>query len=115
MEDPDAPRGTFVHWVLYNIKPEVTGLHENIEKSETTAEGFAQGFNDFGRIGYGGPCPPRSQIHRYYFYLYAVLEQPTLKPGLRKQDLDKILKDRTVKVVSHMVRFGRNYQVNKKE
>ncbi|MEM0158289.1 MAG: YbhB/YbcL family Raf kinase inhibitor-like protein [Thermoplasmataceae archaeon] len=115
MEDPDAPRGTFVHWVIYNIKPDVTALHENIEKGETTPEGYSQGVNDFGKIGYGGPCPPGSQIHRYFFYLYAVLEPPNLKAGLSRKEIDGILRNKTIKVVSHMVKFGRNYKVNRKD
>jgi len=71
-DDPDAPLGTWVHWVLYNLPPTVQGLPEGIAKVETLADGTRQGINDFGRIGYGGPCPPRGSTHRYYFRVYAL-------------------------------------------
>ena len=110
MDDPDAPRGTFVHWIIYNIKPDVKGLAENIPKVELTPQGYAQGVNDFGRIGYGGPCPPRRRVHRYFFHLYAILEPPIMKPGLSREELSGVLKDKTVKVASYMVRYGRSYE-----
>jgi len=70
VEDPDAPGGTFIHWVIYNIRS--TKLPEDIEKTEKTKYGI-QGLNDFDEIGYGGPCPPRTHPpHRYYFYVYAL-------------------------------------------
>lgn len=110
MEDPDAPRGTFVHWVIYNIKPNVKQLPENVSKEKTTGDGWAQGMNSFKKIGYNGPCPPRRSVHRYIFYLYSVLEQPNLEPGLSKNDLMKIIADKTVKQASIMVRYGRSYE-----
>lgn len=110
MEDPDAPRGTFVHWVLYNIKPGVKQLQENIPKEKAVDDGMAQGVNSFNRIGYNGPCPPRKSVHRYFFYLYAVLQEPDLEPGLSKNDLMGIIKDRTVKQASTMVKYGRSYE-----
>ena len=70
VEDPDAPGGTFIHWVIYNIHS--TKLPEDIKKVEKTEYGI-QGLNDFDEIGYGGPCPPRTHPpHRYYFYVYAL-------------------------------------------
>ncbi|MCL4337722.1 MAG: YbhB/YbcL family Raf kinase inhibitor-like protein [Candidatus Thermoplasmatota archaeon] len=110
MEDPDAPRGTFVHWVLYNIKPDVKQLHENVTKEKVTDEGWAQGLNSFKKIGYNGPCPPRKKVHRYIFYLYAVLHKPDLEPGLSKNDLLNIINDETVKQASIMVKYGRSYE-----
>ncbi len=110
MEDPDAPRGTFVHWVLYNIKPEVKQLPENLPKEKVTNDGMAQGVNSFNKIGYNGPCPPRKNVHRYFFYLYAVLQGPELEPGLTKKDLLKIIEDKTVKQASIMVKYGRSYE-----
>ena len=108
MEDPDAPRGTFVHWIIYNIKPDVKTLPENVPKTEATGEGWAQGVNSFGKIGYNGPCPPRRKVHRYNFYLYSVLQEPNLQPGLKKEDLLKIIEDRTVQQASVMLRYGRS-------
>lgn len=70
-DDPDAPAGTWVHWVLFNIPPGATGLPENVPPDETLTDGTQQGMTDFRRLGYGGPCPPGG-THRYYFKLYAL-------------------------------------------
>lgn len=70
-DDPDAPGGTFDHWVVYNLPPDIEGLSESIAHGAEFEAGGNQGVNDFGKIGYGGPCPP-SGTHRYYFTLYAV-------------------------------------------
>jgi Raf kinase inhibitor-like YbhB/YbcL family protein len=72
-EDPDAPGGTFIHWVIYDIPANVTKLDENVKKVGLVDDKIKQGVNDFGRIGYGGPCPPRGhKPHRYIFKLYAL-------------------------------------------
>jgi hypothetical protein len=70
-DDPDAPMGTWVHWVMYNIPADKTELAEDIPEDETLADGVKQGVTDFGKTGYGGPCPP-SGTHRYYFKIYAL-------------------------------------------
>jgi Raf kinase inhibitor-like YbhB/YbcL family protein len=70
-DDPDAPMGTWVHWVVYNIPPDKTELAENFGDDETLPDGTRQGLNSFRNIGYGGPCPP-SGTHRYFFKIYAV-------------------------------------------
>ncbi|MZQ76352.1 MAG: YbhB/YbcL family Raf kinase inhibitor-like protein [Peptoclostridium sp.] len=89
-EDPDAPSGTWVHWVLYDIPENVTELHEGVLDDEILPNGARQGLNDFKEIGYGGPCPPKG-VHRYFFKLYALDEKPGLKSGLSKKSLlDKI-------------------------
>lgn len=81
-DDPDAPVGTWVHWVLYNIPTETTQLPENVQKTEILANGAQQGKNDFRRTGYGGPCPPPGHgYHRYFFKLYAVDTTLSLKAG----------------------------------
>jgi len=88
-DDPDAPGGTWVHWVLYNLPAEVSELPENIAKVESLDLGGArQGRNDFRRPGYGGPCPPPGPAHRYFFKLYALDAPLTLKPGAQKKDVD---------------------------
>lgn len=109
LEDPDAPRGTFIHWIIYNLKPDVKQLPENVPKDEVTPEGWTQGRNDFGRIGYNGPCPPGKKVHRYKFCLYAILHEPDLEPGLKMKDLKKLIADKTVKQASVMLRYGRSY------
>ncbi len=71
LNDPDAPVGLFTHWIIYNIPSSISQLHENMEKLPITDENFYQGKNDFGKIGYGGPCPPQGNgVHRYFFNLY---------------------------------------------
>jgi hypothetical protein len=86
-DDPDAPMGTWVHWVIYGLPPDAAGLSEGTPKSPALANGARQGMNDFKRIGYGGPAPPPGKPHRYFFKLYALDTKPDLKPGLTKQDL----------------------------
>jgi len=85
-DDPDAPMGTWVHWVYYNIPVEVRSLPENIAPEENPAIGGVQGINDFKRIGYGGPCPPWG-THRYFFKLYALDEMLDLPSRLTKEEL----------------------------
>jgi Raf kinase inhibitor-like YbhB/YbcL family protein len=72
MDDPDAPRGTFTHWIVYNIPPERSQLPQDVPDSDTLSDGSRQGINGFGKTGYGGPCPPKGSQHRYVFRLYAV-------------------------------------------
>ncbi len=89
-DDPDAPVGTWVHWVIFNIPPDTTGLSENIPPERVLESGARQGRNDFGNIGYGGPCPPRG-THRYYFKLYALDKKVDLEPGATKDELLKAM------------------------
>ncbi|MHC4069021.1 MAG: YbhB/YbcL family Raf kinase inhibitor-like protein [Planctomycetota bacterium] len=70
-DDPDAPMGTWVHWVLCNLPGDTRELPENIPAEEVLSSGAKQGLNDFRRVGYGGPCPP-SGVHRYFFKVYAL-------------------------------------------
>jgi len=70
-DDPDAPMGTWVHWVVYNLPADTRELPENFPDDETLPDGTRQGITDFGKTGYGGPCPP-SGTHRYYFKIYAL-------------------------------------------
>ena len=86
-DDPDAPMGTWVHWVIYGLPPTVAELAEKVPTTETLANGARQGINDFKRIGYGGPCPPSGRPHRYFFKLYALDAEIPLKPRATKKDL----------------------------
>ncbi|MFA5143884.1 MAG: YbhB/YbcL family Raf kinase inhibitor-like protein [Candidatus Omnitrophota bacterium] len=86
-DDPDAPRGTWVHWVIFNMPPQSKGLVENVPGEEVLADGSVQGVNDSRQIGYGGPCPP-SGVHRYYFKVYALDTMISLAPGATKKDLE---------------------------
>ena len=66
-DDPDAPVGTWTHWIIWNIPPDTAALFDGVPKENTLKDGARQGYNDFKRIGYGGPCPPPGKPHRYFF------------------------------------------------
>jgi Raf kinase inhibitor-like YbhB/YbcL family protein len=90
-DDPDAPVGTWVHWVIYNMPAPTTQLSEAVQKTEVLANGARQGMNDFRRIGYGGPCPPPGHgYHRYFFKLYALDTMLDIKSG-RKIDVLRVM------------------------
>jgi Raf kinase inhibitor-like YbhB/YbcL family protein len=90
-DDPDAPVGTWVHWVIYDLPPTVTALAEDQLKLAQFKNGAKQGLNDFKKTGYNGPAPPPGKAHRYYFKLYA-LDAPTgLPPGATEADLLKAM------------------------
>jgi Raf kinase inhibitor-like YbhB/YbcL family protein len=86
-DGPDAPVGTGVHWVVYDLPLTKGELTKNVPATQTLPDGAKQGRNDFKRVGYGGPCPPPGKPHRYYFKLYALDTDLGLKPGATKQDL----------------------------
>jgi Raf kinase inhibitor-like YbhB/YbcL family protein len=90
-DDPDAPRGTWVHWVLFNLPAQARELEEGLPTTETLRNGAKQGKNDFGNIGYGGPAPPKGKTHRYFFKLYALDVTLDLPPGATKAQLDAII------------------------
>lgn len=85
-DDPDAPAGDWVHWIIYNIPGDAAGLKENIPPVKIFSNGAIHGINDFRKLGYGGPCPP-SGTHRYYFKLYALDALLRPEPGMTKKDL----------------------------
>ena len=87
-DDPDAPVGTWIHWVIYDIPPSSTSLPENVPKTPEGPGGSIQGVNDFKRYGYGGPCPPGG-THRYFFKIYALDTLIEKKAGLSKKKLLK--------------------------
>jgi Raf kinase inhibitor-like YbhB/YbcL family protein len=85
VDDPDAPGGTFTHWLAWGLEPEPGGLAEGEAAPD-------EGENDFGRTGYGGPCPPRGHgPHRYFFRLYAVESEIALGPGAGRTDLEEAI------------------------
>ena len=90
-DDPDAPVGTWVHWVLCDLPSATTELPEDTPKAQFLPGGAKQGINDFRRLGYGGPMPPPGKPHRYFFNLYAFDTMLNLKPGLAKKDLLKAM------------------------
>jgi Raf kinase inhibitor-like YbhB/YbcL family protein len=90
-DDPDAPMGTWVHWVLWNLPP-IAELQEAVPTTASLPSGAKQGISDFKRPGYGGPCPPRGGPHRYYFKLYALDAALDLPAGAKKSDLEKAMR-----------------------
>jgi Raf kinase inhibitor-like YbhB/YbcL family protein len=88
-DDPDAPRGTFTHWLIYGMSPELPSLPEAMPPLENppAVGGSRQGTNDTGKIGYFGPCPPKGKSHHYHFRLYALDAATDLKPGAKKDEL----------------------------
>ena len=92
MDDPDAPAGTWVHWVLYDLPASLRELPEGVPKKKDLESGARQGSNDFGKIGYGGPCPPRGAAHRYSFRLYALDRPAQLRAGAAKSDVERAMK-----------------------
>jgi len=95
-DDPDAPVGTWVHWVLYDLPPTSEGLAEGQPKTRELADGAKQGTNDYQEIGYGGPCPPPGKPHRYFFKLYALDTKSGLAAGRTKKDLLRAMEGHVV-------------------
>src|SRR5512145_610516 len=87
VDDPDAPRGTWVHWVLYDLPATARELPEGVPPEATLPSGARQGRNDFKKIGYGGPCPPPGPAHRYFFRLFALDRRLGLRPGATRREL----------------------------
>jgi Raf kinase inhibitor-like YbhB/YbcL family protein len=90
--DPDAPLGSFVHWVLYDLPAEKRELPEGLPKQDQLADGSRQGRNDFDKIGYGGPCPPAGSAHHYVFVLYALDSRLNLPAGATRKQVENALK-----------------------
>lgn len=105
-DDPDAPAGTWVHWVLYNLPADTNELSEDIPPVELLPSDARQGKNDFGRIGYGGPCPPGG-IHRYYFKIYALAEKLNIESGVTKSELLKAMAGKILSEGQLMGRYER--------
>ena len=100
VDDPDAPSGLFTHWAVWNISPQIGSISEG-----STPKGV-QGTNDFGKSGYGGPCPP-SGTHRYYFKIFALDQQLDLPSGAKRSQLDAAMKGHMVAQGELMGRYAR--------
>jgi len=107
VDDPDAPAGTWVHWVAYNIPPGVTQFHEGMPKDAQLKDGTRQGKNDFGKLGYNGPCPPPGAPHRYFFHVYALNTTLELKPGASRKELDSAIAGKVLSQTELMGTFRR--------
>ena len=107
MEDPDAPAGTWVHWLLYNIPPKKTSLEPAVPSEERLPDGSLQGRNSWYQIRYGGPCPP-SGVHRYFFRLYALDNVLSLEAGADKPTLVQAMQNHILAQAELMGLFQRN-------
>lgn len=106
MEDPDAPGGTFSHWVLYNIPPEVSEL-DKVPLQKRLDNGAIHGQNDFGKYGYGGPCPPHPEEHRYYFRLFAINRKLKPEEGATREALLEAIRGKIIDQSEYMGKFKR--------
>ncbi len=106
-DDPDAPVGTWVHWVIYNIPGTERGLPEGVRPVERLRGGACQGRNSWDRIGYGGPSPPPGSPHRYFFRLYALPEAEALRPGLYAAEVEAAVRPRAIARAEYLGRYGR--------
>jgi Raf kinase inhibitor-like YbhB/YbcL family protein len=88
VDDPDAPGGTWTHWVVYNLPADTSDLAEDAARSQFTSGETKEGSNDFKHVGYGGPCPPAGNTHRYMFKLYALDAMLGLKAGASKKEVE---------------------------
>jgi len=104
MDDPDAPGGTWNHWLVWDIPASDHSIPEGGEPGAPAKSGK----NDFGKLGYGGPCPPRGKPHRYFFRLFA-LDVPSLglPAGAKRPALEKALRKHIIAENSYMGRYGR--------
>ncbi len=106
-DDPDAPVGTWVHWVVYDLPANTRQLPEAVPKTDAIPGGGRQGQNDFKKTGYGGPCPPPGKPHRYFFKLYALDTELALKPGATKKAVEQAIKGHILGQTEVMGKFAR--------
>lgn len=108
IHDPDAPRANgFTHWVLFNIPPDVSRISENVSKQAAMTEFGTQGKNDYGRIGYAGPCPP-SGTHRYFVRLYALRKKLDLPPGASYEDVKSAINEALIEQTEVMGTYAKS-------
>lgn len=107
VDDPDAPAGTWVHWVVFNMAPTISALSEGASSSGGRDSFGTAGTNSFRKIGYGGPCPPRGKPHRYFFKLYALDEKLGLNAGAAKADVEKAMQGHILAQGQLMGTYGR--------
>lgn len=106
-DDPDAPAGTWTHWMVWNLPPRATSLPEGVPAVPTLDNGARQGQNDFHRLGYGGPCPPPGHPHRYFFKLFALNMRLDLQPGAGRRELDDAMQGHVIGQAERMGVFRR--------
>jgi len=107
-DDPDAPVGTWVHWVIYDIPGGAKGLPEGVAKDGVLPDGSRQGRNSWKKTGYGGPSPPPGKPHRYFFRLYALREPLGLGPGLNAKDVEAAARAKAIEASQYLGTYGRS-------
>lgn len=107
VDDPDAPSGTFTHWIVYDLPAGARQLPENVSKADDPSVGGRQGRNDFRRAGYGGPCPPPGKPHRYFFKLYALNAALDLPAGSSRRDVEAAMRGKVIAQAELMGKFAR--------
>ena len=107
MDDPDAPAGTWVHWVLWNLPATVHSLPQGVPKQDQPGDGSRQGRNSFKKVGYNGPCPPAGKSHRYFFRLYALDAKLDLAAGASREQLDAAMKGHVLAQAEYVGTFHR--------
>jgi len=106
-EDPDAPSGTFVHWVAYDLPAAYRSLPEALSGNDEMPGGGRQGTNDFAKTGYSGPCPPPGKPHRYFIRLYALDARLDLRPAATRKELDSAMQGHILARAELMGRYQR--------
>jgi hypothetical protein len=106
-DDPDAPSGTFVHWLVYELPASYRQLPEALSGNDQMPDGARQGTNGFSRTGYSGPCPPPGRPHRYFIRFYALDSKLNLRPAATRRELDAAMKGHILAQAELMGRFGR--------
>lgn len=106
-DDPDAPAGTWTHWVLFNIPVSTASLAEGLSKIDQLPGGERQGRNDFRKIGYNGPCPPPGKPHRYFFKLFALAKKLELEPGPSRQEVEQAMQGHILSKTEWMGKYQR--------
>ncbi len=107
MDDPDAPAGVWVHWVIWDLPPSMAALQQGVSKGGRFMDGSQEGRNSFGKTGYNGPCPPPGQTHRYFFRLYALDGLLNLPADADRSQLDAAMKGHILAQTEYMGTFHR--------
>lgn len=107
VEDPDAPHGTFIHWVAFNLPAHSNGISQGVPQTANLPGGGTQGTNDFGKLGYGGPCPPPGPPHHYHFRLFALDQAVKIGPGVEASALQSAIAGHVRASADLVAIFGR--------
>lgn len=105
VEDPDAPAGIFTHWIVYNLPRDCHELEQLIPVEKKLENGAIHGKNDFGKYGYGGPCPPRSEEHRYYFKIFALRKKLAPESANKRDEFYEAIKGKVLAEAQYMGKF----------